>query len=128
MTTETIIADTKGALLTALRAYTRAERAGTCGEAANNLRIGQKQEQRAREAMRGVFAKQLEFRHWSPARKELFELVGLLPNAEMRAHLHRLNKCGITESQWAHRAAAERVDKTDSARERQYRKRRKKDR
>lgn len=117
------IADTKKALLTAQRAYARAMRAKTCGEAANNLRLGQKQEQRAREALREILPAKLEYRHWSPDRKELFELVGHLPNAEMNAHLHRLEKCGVTQMQWEHRAAAERVDKTDSARERQERKR-----
>ena len=119
-------ADTKKALLTAQRAYERAMRAKTCGEAANNLRIGQKQEQRAREALRELLPTKLEYRHWSPDRKELFALVGTLPNAEMNAHLHRLRTCGITQMQYEQRAAAERVDKTDSSRERQYRKRPKK--
>lgn len=119
-------ADTKKALLTAQRAYERAMRAKTCGEAANNLRIGQKQEQRAREALRELLPKTLEYRHWSPERKELFALQAQLPNAEMNAHLHRLNKCGITQMQYEQRAAADRVDKTDAARERQYRKRPKK--
>jgi hypothetical protein len=117
------IADTKKALLTAQRAYARAMRAKTCGEAANNLRLGQKQEQRAREALREILPAKLEYRHWSPDRKELFELVGHLPHAEMNAHLHRLDKCGVTQMQHEQRAAANRVDKTDSSRERQERKR-----
>jgi len=117
------VADTKKAILTAQRAYARAMRAKTCGEAANNLRLGQKQEQRAREALREILPTKLEYRHWSPERKELFELVGHLPNAEMNAHLHRLDKCGITQLQWEYRAAENRIDKTDSSRERQERKR-----
>jgi len=118
--------DTKKALLTAQRAYARAMRAKTCGEAANNLRIGQKQEQRAREALRELLPTKLEYRHWAPERKELFALVGTLPNAEYNAHLHRLAKCNVTEMEHMRRAAADRVDKTDSSRERQYRKRPKK--
>lgn len=120
------IADTKKALLTASRAYDRAMRAKSCGEAANNFRLGQKWEQRGREGVRENIPTKLEYRHWSPERKELFELQAALPNAEMNAHLHRLDKCGITQMQHEQRAAADRVDKTDSARERQYRKRPKK--
>jgi hypothetical protein len=117
------VAATKKALLTAQRAYARAMRAKSCGEAANNLRLGQKAEQRARDALRELLPAKLEYRHWSPERKELFELVGHLPNAEYNAHLHRLQKCGVTEMEHMRRAAADRVDKTDSARERQERKR-----
>ena len=120
------VADTKKALLTAQRAYGRAMRAKTCGEAANNLRLGQKQEQRAREALREILPAKLEYRHWSPERKELFELVGHLPNAEMNAHLHRLDKCGITQSQYERQAAEARMHEKygpEKSRERQERKR-----
>jgi len=120
------IADTKKALLTAARAYDRAMRAKTCGEAANNLRLGQKVEQRAREALRELLPTKLEYRHWSPERKELFELVGHLPNAEMNAHLHRLDKCGITQMQYERQAAEERTRVAhgpEKSRERHERKR-----
>lgn len=119
------IADTKKALLTAQRAYERAMRARSCGEAANNLRLGQKWEQRGREGVRENLPTKLEYKYWSPERRELFELQQMLPNAEMNAHQHRLDKCGITQMQHEQRAAADRVDKTDASRERQYRKRRK---
>lgn len=118
--------DTKKALLAASRAYARAMRAKTCGEAGNNLRLGQKLEQRARDAMRELLPKKLEFRHWSPERKELLALVGHLPNAEMNAHLHRLTRCGVTQLQWEQQAAAERARVAhgpEKARERQGRKR-----
>lgn len=119
-------ADTKKALLTASRAYDRAARAKSCALASTNLRLGQQWEQRARDALRELLPKKLEYRHWSPERKELLELVGQLPNAESNAHHNRLDRCGITQMQHEQRAAAERVDKTDSSRERQYRKRPKK--
>lgn len=118
--------DTKKALLTAYRAYERAMRAKTCGEAANNLRLGQKYQQRAWESLQTLVPRKLEPRHYSPAQRELLALDAQLPNAEMNAHLHRLNKCGVTQMQHEQRAAAARVDKTDSSRERQYRKRPKK--
>lgn len=119
-------AETKKALLTAQRAYARALRADTCGLASNNLRLGQQAEQRARAGLRTLIPKKLEYRHYSPTQRELLALDAQLPNAEMNAHLHRLNKCGITQMQHEQRAAAARVDKTDSSRERQYRKRPKK--
>jgi hypothetical protein len=103
------VADTKKALLTAARAYERATRAKTCGIATTYLRFGQKWEQRAREAMREIIPTKLEYRHWSPERKELFELVGHLPNAEYNAHLHRLEKCSVTEMEHMRRAAEERA-------------------
>jgi hypothetical protein len=120
------VADTKKALLTAQRAYARAMHSKTCGEAANNLRLGQKYQQRAREALREILPAKLEYRHWSPERKELFELVGHLPNAEMNAHLHRLEKCGVTQMQHERQAAEERVREKygpEKSRERQERKR-----
>ncbi len=119
-------ADTKKALLTAQRAYARALRATSCGLANNNLRLGQQAEQRARAGLRELIPKKLEYRHYSPTQRELFELQQQLPNAEYNAHLHRLATCGITQMQHEQRAAAERVDKTDSSRERNYRKRPKK--
>lgn len=123
------IADTKKALLTASRAYDRAMRAKTCGEAANNLRLGQKWEQRGREGVRENIPTKLEYRYWSPERRELFELQAALPNAEYNAHLHRLDKCGVTEMEHMRRAAEDRARSegaADRARERQYRKRPKK--
>lgn len=116
-------ADTKKALLTAQRAYARAMRADSCGVANNNLHLGQKWEQRGRDGVRALIPKKLEYRHYSPVQRELFELQAQLPNAEYNAHLHRLAKCDITQMQHEQRAAAARVDKTDSARERHYRKR-----
>ena len=119
-------ADTKKALLTAQRAYVRAMRADACGLANNNMRIGQKWEQRGRDGVRTLVPKKLEPRHYSLIQRELIELQAQLPNAEYNAHLHRLRTCGATEMEHMRRAAENRVDKTDSARERQYRKRLKK--
>ena len=120
------IGDTKKALLTAARAYERALRAKSCGLASNNIRLGQQWEQRARDGMRKNIPAKMEVRYMSPARRELLELAAQLPNAEYNAHLHRLQKCGVTEMEHMRRAAEDRVNKTDSARERQYRKRPKK--
>lgn len=122
-------ADTKKALLTAQRAYERAMRAKTCGEAANNLRLGQKWEQRGREGVRALIPQKLEYRHYSPMQRELFELQQLVPAFEWRAHEHRLKKCGLTQLQYEHaywedRARSEGA--ADRASERQYRKRPKK--
>jgi hypothetical protein len=120
------IADTKKALLTAQRAYDRAMRAKTCTLAATNLRLGQEWEQRARAGVRENLPTKLEYRHWSPERKELFELQATLANAEMNAHQNRLEQCGITQMQherayWEERARSESA--ADKSHERQYRKR-----
>lgn len=65
-------------------------------------------------------------RMWAPEWKTAAEIDGVLPNMEYNAHLHRLDKCGITLLQHERQAAEARIDKTDSARERHYRKRPKK--
>lgn len=113
----------KEALLVAQRAYDRAMRAKTCGEAANNFRLGQGQAWRAADAVRALLPAKLEYRFWSPARRELAAVADLLPNAEYNAHLHVLDKCGISQLVHERQAAAARVDKTDSAYERHLRKR-----
>jgi hypothetical protein len=118
-------ADTKKALLTAQRAYDRAMRAKTCAPAQTNLRLGQKWGQRGHEGVRALIGK-TRWDQMSPMQRELFTLDQQLPNAEYNAHLHRLDTCGITQMQHEQRAAADRVDKTDDSRERQYRKRPKK--
>ena len=117
------IGDTKKALLTAARAYDRAMRAKTCALASTNLRLGQEWGHRGYTGYREHVPAKLEYSRMAPAQRELFELWGSLANAESRAHENRLDRCGITQMQHEQRAAAARVDKTDSSRERQYRKR-----
>ena len=118
-------ADTKKALLTAQRAYARAQRATTCGMAANNLRLGQKWEARGHAAMRALIGK-TEYRHFSPVLRDLFALDGLLPNTAGNAHEHRLKLCGLTAMQYEYEAAADRARSegaVDRARDRYERKR-----
>lgn len=120
------IADTKKALLTAQRAFDRAMRSKTCALANTNLRHGQKAMQEGHAGVRKNIPAKLEPRYYSPAQRELIALDSLLPNAEMNAHMHRLETCGTTQMQHERAYWESRVDKTDSARERQYRKRPKK--
>ena len=115
--------DIKKSFETAQRAYARAERAKTCGEAQNNLRLGQKHEQRARDALREFIPAKLEYRHYSQIQRHLFELKTSMASAESNAHQNRLAQCKISQMQYESAAAAARVDKTDASIERQYRKR-----
>jgi hypothetical protein len=119
-------ADTKKALLTASRAFDRAMRAKTCGEAANNLRIGQKWLAVGHANVRKKYESKIPYKYWAPDWQEAYRLDGMLPNAEMNAHLHRLDKCGVTQMQHEQRAAEERArsgDAPEKARERYERKR-----
>jgi hypothetical protein len=120
--------DVKKALLVASRAYERASRARTCGEAANNIRIGQRWELRAREAMRELIPAKTPPRNWSPVQRELNKLDSLLPHAAFGAHLHRLDRCGISQLQHEWQAARERstvdVDKAIDRYDRKRSKRR----
>lgn len=59
----------------------------------------------------------------APEWKEAAAIEGTLANYESTAHTHRLDKCNISMLQYERQAAEARVDKTDSARERYYRKR-----
>jgi hypothetical protein len=123
------VADTKKALLTASRAYTRAMRAGACGPANNNLRLGQKWEQRGRDGVRALIPAKLEWRHYSPVQRELVELQQALPNAEYNAHLHRLGLCKVSQMDYERHAAEDRARSAhgaDKSRERRERKRPKK--
>ncbi len=113
----------KQAFLTAQRAYQRTLKAKSCGLATNNFKLGQKQEQKARTALRELIPTKLEWRHYSQMQRHLSELQATLPNIEYNAHLHRLEQCGVGVLEHEYRAAADRIDKTDSARERQDRKR-----
>lgn len=121
------VANTKKWLLTAARSYARAMEAKSCSLATTNLRVGQQAEQRAREGLREHLPRKLEPRFYSPVQRELSKLDAQLPNAEMNAHLHRLDQCGVTQMQHEQRAAKERqaVD-ADRSRDRRDRKRPKK--
>ena len=117
--------DTKKALLIAARAYERAMRAKTCGEAANNLRIGQKWFQIGHASVRKKY-ETLSPKHWAPEWQEVYRLDGMLPNVEGNAHTNRLQRCGITQMQheqqyWEDRARSEGA--ADRARARHERKR-----
>jgi len=117
--------DIKKTIRAAQRSYERALRANTCGLATLNVRHGQEFELRALRARTALVGK-TEWSRMTPAQRELFELEGPLPSIGYNAHLHRLKLCGVTVMQHEQRAAADRVDKTDDSRERQYRKRPKK--
>lgn len=123
------ISDTKKAILTALRAYERGQQAKTCALAQTNLRHGQQWQQRSFVGMQKNIPTKLEFRYWSPERRELFELQGLMANAEWQAHENLLARCGLTQLQhekryWEDRARSEGV--VDRALKRRDRKRPKK--
>jgi hypothetical protein len=118
------VADTKKWLLVAGRAYVRAMEAKSCSLATTNLRLGQQAEQRAREGLREHLPRKLEPRFYSSVQRELSKLDAQLPNAEMNAHLHRLERCGITQMQHEQRTAKERQAVDDNrARDRHDRKR-----
>lgn len=119
-------ADTKKALLIAQRAFERATRAKTCGEAANNFRIGQKWHQIGHAAVRQKYESKIPYKYWAPEWREAYAIDGTLPNIEYNAHLHRLQRCGVTQLRHEREAAEERYRAThavDKSRERHERKR-----